>query len=128
MQPNSIYTLTTGNYDANSSAEIVINLPANASALSQLFINPNPLTDPTATQSGKFDLLSVFRHELAHGLGFTGLRNPSTVALGTNASLFDIDTQLTLNAGNTLTAANFAGGNAETAYGALLVLLRRRCR
>ena len=77
MQPNSIYTLTTGNYDPNSSAEIIINLPANASALNQLFINPNPLTDPTATQSGKFDLLSVFRHELAHGLGFEGLRIPS---------------------------------------------------
>ena len=77
MEPNSIYTLTTGNYDPNSSAEIIINLPANASALNQLFINPNPLTDPTATQAGKFDLLSVFRHELAHGLGFTGLRNPA---------------------------------------------------
>ena len=62
----------------------------------------------------------MFRHELAHGLGFTGLRNPSTGALGTNASLFDIDTQLTLNAGNTLTAADFAGGNAEAAYGSLL--------
>jgi hypothetical protein len=120
LEPNSIYTLTTGNYDPNSSAEIVINLPANASALSQLFINPNPLTDPTATQAGKFDLLSVFRHELAHGLGFTGLRSPATGALGTNASLFDIATQLTLNAGNTLTAADFVGGNAEAAYGALL--------
>jgi hypothetical protein len=120
VEPNSIYTLTTGNYDPNTSAEIVINLPSSATALSQLFINPNPLTDPTATQSGKFDLLSVFRHELAHGLGFTGLRNPATGALGTNASLFDIDTQLTLNAGNTLTAADFAGGNAEAAYGSLL--------
>ena len=49
-----------------------------------------------------------------------GLRDPTTGALGTDASLFDTDTQLTLTAGNTLTAANFVGGNAETAYGALL--------
>jgi hypothetical protein len=121
-EPNSIYTLVTGNYDPNSSVtdEIVITLPADATALSQLFINPNPFTDPTATQAGKYDLLTVFRHEIAHGLGFIGVRDPSTGALGTNATLFDLDTQLTVNSGNTLTAANFVGANAEAAYGALL--------
>jgi hypothetical protein len=100
VEPNSIYTLVTGNYDPSSTItdEIAINLPAS-----------------TATQSS-FDLLTIFRHELAHGLGFIGLRNISTGALGTDATLFDINTLTTLNAGGTVTAANFVGTNAEAAY------------
>jgi hypothetical protein len=118
FEPNSIYTLQNNGYFASTGDEISITLPADSTALNRLFINPDPFTDPTATEAGKYDLLTVFRHELAHGLGFIGLRDQKG-SLGADATLFDTDTQVTSSNG-TVTAASFVGSDAEAAYGNLL--------
>jgi hypothetical protein len=119
FEPSSIYALTTGNYAPNSSADIIINLPASSTELAALFVNPDPYGSPTATGIGQFDLLSVFRHELAHGLGFIGLRNTGINLLG-SATLFDLDSTVTPTSGLPLTSDIFTGSNAEAAYGAFL--------
>jgi len=120
--PSSIYALTTGNYVAGSTADVVVNLPLSTGELDSaggLFVDPDPLAPDDPVPSNEFDLLSVFRHELAHGLGFGGLTTQDG-GLGPDATLFDAYIQDTVVNGNTITAANFVGPNAEAAYGAFL--------
>ena len=120
--PSSIYALTTGQYVPGSTADINVNLPLLAGELSGsaggLYVNPNPFTSGGTVPAGLFDLLTVFRHEMAHGLGFAG-ETTQQGALNTAPTPFDQFIQDTVSAG-TITAANFIGPNAEAAYGVIL--------
>lgn len=120
--PSSIYALTTGNYVSGTTSDITINLPLMTGEIGSaggLYVNPSPFTGNDSIPSNEYDLLTVFRHELAHGLGFDGFTDPITGALGADVTLFDHYIQDTIVAG-TITAANFTGPDAEAAYGAFL--------
>jgi len=119
--PSSIYALTTGNYVPGSTADVIINLPLSAGELDSaggLFAAPDPATSGDPLPGNEYDLLSVFRHELAHGLGFGGLTQQNG-SLGPDETLWDSYIQDTATNG-TITAANFVGPDAEAAYGAWL--------
>ena len=121
--PSSIYALTTGNYISGTTADIVVNLPLTSGELGSsggLYVNPDPFAGGGTVPADEFDLLTVFRHELAHGLGFDGFTDPLTGVLGSDVTLFDHYIQDTVNGGGTITAANFVGPNAEAAYGVFL--------
>jgi len=121
--PSSIYALTTGNYISGTSSDITVNLPLTSGELGSsggLYVNPTPFTSGGTIPANEFDLLTVFRHELAHGLGFSGFTNPNTGALGADVTLFDHFIQDTTSSPGTINGANFIGPNAETAYGNLL--------
>ena len=122
FMPASIYALTTGNYIADSTSDIVINLPLSAGELNNsggLYVNPSPFTGNGSIPASEFDLLTVFRHEIAHGLGFSGFTDPNTGSVGSAQTLFDSYIQNTVS-GGFITAAYFTGPVAEVAYGALL--------
>lgn len=119
--PSSIYALTTGNYIAGSTADVVVNLPLGTNELDSsggLYVNPSPFSGGGSVPSNEFDLVTVFRHELAHGLGFGGLTTQSG-SLGSDETLYDSYIQDTVSNG-TITAANFVGPDAEAAYGVYL--------
>ena len=123
VTPSSVYALTTGNYAPGSASDIIVNLPLAAGELGSsggLYVNPSPFTGNGSVPADEYDLLTVFRHEMAHGLGFAGLTNASTFSLGANETLFDADIQYTFVNGSTITDAKFIGPNAEAAYGAFL--------
>src|SRR5579871_4585667 len=70
--PSSIAALNTGNYDPGLSSDITVTFLAGN--LGSIYVNPNPTPMPSGTvPSGEHDLVTVFRHELAHGFGFGGL-------------------------------------------------------
>jgi hypothetical protein len=49
--------------------DITVNLLAGN--LGSIYVNPSPTPTPSAgVPAGEFDLVMVFRRELAHGLGF----------------------------------------------------------
>ena len=113
VMPSSIYAMKTGNYIAGSSVDIGVTLYLGGSNLTNLFIDPDPY-DSGTIPALKFDLPTVFRHELGHGLGMFGLTNPTTGVLGSQATLYDT---LITNSG---TVATFGGANAMAAYGTFL--------
>jgi hypothetical protein len=85
--PSSLIALTTGNYVPGLGSDITVNLLAGN--LGSIYVNPSPTPTPSGSvPAGEFDLVTVFRHELAHGLGFGGLTNSNGV-LGSQETLFD---------------------------------------
>jgi hypothetical protein len=76
--PSSLIALTTGNYVPGLGSDITVNLLAGN--LGSIYVNPSPTPTPSGSvPAGEFDLVTVFRHELAHGLGFGGLTNSNGV-------------------------------------------------
>jgi hypothetical protein len=114
---SSLIALTTGDHAPGLASDITVNVLAGN--LGSIYVNPAPTPTPSGTvPDGEIDLVSLFRHELAHGLGFGGLTT-SQGALGPQETLFDHYIQDTIVNG-TLTAAAFTGPNAEAAYAALI--------
>ena len=110
--PTSLIALTTGNYAPGLSSDITVNFLAGN--LGSIYVNPLPTPMPSGSvPSGQFDLVTVFRHELAHGLGFGGLTT-SNGSLGSQETLFDHYIQ---DIGGTI---DFTGPHAEAAYAVLL--------
>ncbi len=118
VMPSSIYALTTGNYITGTSIDVAVTLFLGGSNLTNLFIDPDPY-DSGSVPALQFDLTTVFRHEMAHGLGMYGLTVPTTGVLGSQATLYDINMTTVLNAG-TVTSATFNGANAMATYGSIL--------
>lgn len=116
--PASIHALTTGAYIQGTTADINMTLFAGGANLTNLFIDPTPATeDPIPAL--QFDLRTVFRHEMAHGLGFSGFTNADTGIVGNDITLFDYYIQSVLDAG-LIQRAVFNGPLAQTAHGVLL--------
>lgn len=86
MTPSSIHALNSGNYIAGTTSDINITLYLGGANLSNLFIDPTP-ADSSDLPALKFDLPTLFRHEIGHGLGVFGLTTASTRALGGQATL-----------------------------------------
>ena len=104
--------MNTGNYVPGLSSDITVNLLAGN--LGSVYVNPSPTPMPSGTvPAGEYDLVTVFRHELAHGFGFGGLTD-SNGTLGSQETLFDHYIQ---NVNGTI---DFTGPDAEATYGALL--------
>ena len=69
-------------------ADINITLFAPGGSLANLFLDPT--SDGRARcRRLEYDLTSVFRHELAHGLGFIGFTNPNTGVASNDVMMFD---------------------------------------
>ena len=116
--PASIHALTTGTYIQGTTADINMTLFAGGANLTNLFIDPTPATeDPIPAL--QFDLRTVFRHEMGHGLGFSGFTNVDTGIVGNDITLFDYYIQSVLDAGS-IEQAVFTGPYAQAAYAALL--------
>jgi hypothetical protein len=110
--PSSLIALTTGSYVQGLTSDIMVNLPT--TSLANLFVNPAPTPMPSGTvPSGEFDLVSVFRHELAHGFGFGGLTNANG-NLGSQETLFDHYIQKNMDG-----SAQFIGPDATATAQAL---------
>lgn len=117
-EPAAIYALETGSYLPGVTADINITLFAPGGSLANLFLDPT--SDGTgAVPALEYDLTSVFRHELAHGLGFIGFTNPNTGVASNDVMMFDHYISKVLNNG-TIQSASFTGPNAEAAYAALI--------
>ena len=112
---SSLIALTTGNYVPGLGSDITVNLLAGN--LGSIYVNPSPTPTPSGSvPAGKFDLVTVFRHELAHGLGFGDLTNSNGV-LGSQETLFD----------HYINGAQFIGptatAEAQTLFGSPIVQL-----
>ena len=110
--PSSLTALNTGNYALSTNSDITVNFLAGN--LGSIYVNPNPTPMSSGSvPSGQFDLVTVFRHELAHGFGFGGLTT-STGTIGAQETLFD---HYIGTVGGTIV---FTGPQAEAEYGVLL--------
>jgi hypothetical protein len=110
--PASLYELRTGTHVPGYESDIVVNVPS--SALGELYFDPNPAAgDNIATVApAKYDAITVFRHEVTHGLGFISLRDTGTGTLGSIETAFDHYSSITSSG-----ADYFTGPNAEAIYG-----------
>jgi hypothetical protein len=108
-QPSSLYELTTGKHAPGYTNDIVINIPS--TALGEIYINPTP-SSSGSVPANEYDAVTIFRHELTHGLGFIGFRNPTTGVLPSYATLFDHYSTITSTG-----ADYFIGPHAEAVYG-----------
>lgn len=102
--------LATG-VDPNGSASD-INITVDPTYLQQtLYVDPNP-GSPSPIPSGRVGAIGVLAHEIGHGLGLIGYRDPNTGALTSFESAWDMAT--VLNGDGT---ADFTGPAAEAVYG-----------
>ena len=110
--PSSLIALNTGNYVQGFTSDIDVTFLAGN--LGSIYVNPSPTPMSSGTvPAGQFDLVTVFRHELAHGFGFGGLTT-SSGSIDGQETLFDHFIQ---NVGGTVV---FTGAHAEAEYGVLL--------
>ncbi|HET9147325.1 MAG TPA: Hint domain-containing protein [Acetobacteraceae bacterium] len=109
--PSSIYELDTGHHVLGTSADIVVNVPS--AALGEIYFDPNPAAGDSIASVApqEYDAITIFRHELTHGLGFISLRDSSTGTLSGAETEFDHYSSITS------TADYFIGPAAEAVYG-----------
>ena len=102
VTPSSEYELSTGEH-LTGQADIIVTI--NSQNLGQLYLGGG-----TSVPSGQYDGLSLFEHEIAHGLGFAGETTPQGT-LGGYEELWDHDLA---NIGG---VEYFTGPNAEKVDG-----------
>jgi hypothetical protein len=106
MDPASTYVLTTGQAPPNTTSDITITI--GSGYLGSLYFNPDP-NAPGAVPTNEYDLATILRHEMGHGLGIVGyLGTPNP----TQETLYDHYVQQ-----NPDGAAVFTGPTAELVYG-----------
>ena len=106
VEPASGYALTTGQVPPNTISDITITL--GSGYLGALYFNPDPNV-PSAVPANEYDLVTVLRHEMGHGLGMVGyLGSPNP----TQETLYDHYVQQ-----NPDGTAFFTGPTAELVYG-----------
>jgi hypothetical protein len=110
--PSSINELLTANHIPGYSSDIVIHVPQ--SALGEIYFDPNPAAGDNiaSVAPSKYDAITIFEHEITHGLGFISLRDPSTGTLGSVETEFDHYSTMTSSG-----ADYFTGPAAEAVYG-----------
>lgn len=110
--PSSLIALNTGNYVQGITSDIDVTFLAGN--LGSIYVNPSPTPKPSGiVPAGSFDLVTVFRHELAHGFGFGGLTNSGGTIDG-QETLFDHFI------GTVNGTIAFTGPHAEAEYGVRL--------
>lgn len=110
--PSSLYELETGQHVLGTAADIIVNVPS--SALGEIYFDPNPAAGDSIASvvPQEYDGITIFRHELTHGLGFISLRDPSTGTLGGMETEFDHYSSFSSTG-----ADYFTGPQAEAVYG-----------
>ncbi|WP_336488124.1 hypothetical protein [Methylobacterium nigriterrae] len=107
IENGTIHELKTG-IDPNGTApDLIINVDPNY--LKTLWLNPSSIA---AIPNDKIDGISVFTHEIAHGLGIQGYRDLSTGSLGAYESTWD---KLVTTSPDG--SASFTGANSVAVYG-----------
>ncbi|MGU3537709.1 calcium-binding protein [Methylobacterium sp. A54F] len=102
--------LATGRDVTGAGADILIRLDPTY-ARNELWLDPTPGATPAIPQN-RTDAVSVFTHELGHGLGFTGFRDGTTGALpGNYLNTFD------QNVAGSSGGLSFVGATAQAIYG-----------
>ncbi len=107
VEPSSLYELATGTHVAGYASDITVSV--NAAMLPQLFL-PGGGDAGGSVPADELDGLTLFEHEIAHGLGFGGLTS-DTGSLGAAETAWDHDLAL---AGG---VEAFTGANAERVDG-----------
>ncbi len=106
MEPASEYVLTTGQYQPGTTSDITITL--GSGYLSTLYLNPDP-SAPSTVPANEYDLVTILRHEMGHGLGIVGYLNTPNP---TEETPYDHSVQQ-----NSDGTAFFTGPTAELVYG-----------
>jgi Ca2+-binding RTX toxin-like protein len=107
--------LATGRDVTGANPDIVITIDP-AYARSELWLDPTPGAAP-AIPTTRTDAVSIFVHEIGHGLGFNGWRDGTTGALpGNYLDTFDLQV---VNPGN---GPVFAGPTATAVFGGAVPL------
>lgn len=111
VDPAALYELRTGSHVAGKSSDITINV--DPSYVSSLFLDPNP-GNGAAVPVSQLDAVSVFSHEVAHGLAFDGYYASNGTL--TNGSHYEtpFDTFIQKQSDGT---ALFVGPNVQATYG-----------
>jgi len=109
-EEGTVNELRTG-ADANGTAPD-LNINVDPTYLETLWLNTSGSSAPP---SNKIDGLSVFMHEIGHGLGFLGYRDPATGALAGYET--PLDRYVTLNSDG---SASFTGAIAQAVYGSAI--------
>jgi len=111
VQTSSAWELATGTHVPGTSSDITINI--DPSYLTQmLWLNPDP-GDGAAVPGTLVDAVSVFTHEIEHGLGMVGYyQNGTLTDGGAYETAFDRDIQFGPDG-----TASFTGAAAEAVYG-----------
>ena len=107
LESGAVYELSTGAHLSGGSSDITINV--NAAYLSQEYLGGG------SVPAGQYDGLSLFEHELAHGLGFGGETSQTGSLDATYETAWDHD--LASIGGREV----FTGVNATAANGGALV-------
>jgi len=118
-QFGAAYELQTG-IDPNGAApDIVITVNGTPSSFGRLWFDPTPQSDDGDIPASSSDAVSVFVHEIGHGLGFNGWRDHTSGALsGGFMSTFDRYVEMRVG------QPYFIGPNAMQAYGGPVPLTR----
>lgn len=116
VEPSSMYELLTGTHAPGTTVDGVtsdITIEVDPTYMATLFLNPDP-GNGAPVPSNKIDAVSVFRHELEHGLGMEGYYNQDGTLAdgGTYLSLYDRYVQIDSDG-----LAYFTGPAAEAAFG-----------
>ncbi|MSP03546.1 MAG: VCBS repeat-containing protein [Acetobacteraceae bacterium] len=109
FMPSSIYELTTGQHAAGTTSDIVVNVDPTY-LRGSVWVNPNP-NAAAAIPGNLQDQVSIFRHEIGHGLGIGGFTSGNG-NLGRAEYLWDTYLQK-----DSATIVWFVGPNAVAAYG-----------
>jgi hypothetical protein len=110
--PAALYELRSGTHVPGFGSDILVEIPS--SALGELYFDPNPAAGDSiaSVAPSKYDALTVFRHEITHGLGFISLRDTASGTLGSMETKFDHYSSITASG-----ADLFTGPAAEAVYG-----------
>jgi hypothetical protein len=113
-EPGTLFEILTGTDPNGGSPDIIVSVdPTYLQTL--LWFDPDP-AHPSTTPGTMVDGLSVLRHEIGHGLGINGYRDPNTGALSGIESTWDRLVQLNGNG-----TASFIGSNALAVAGVVAV-------
>ncbi|MFG5117160.1 FG-GAP repeat domain-containing protein [Methylorubrum sp. POS3] len=104
-EPNTSYEMRTSRDSNGSSPDLMINV--DPAYLNTLWLDPN-----TAAPADKVDGLSVFMHEIAHGLGVSGYRDTNSGSLPGYATPWDQLVSINQNG-----SAYFTGYYAQKNWG-----------
>jgi len=109
-EPGAVSELRTGADPNGATCDIELTMSP-AYLRSIIWLDPDPTNRATPVPAGKFDAVSLFLHELGHGLGFNGYGDEDGHVTGNFVTTYDALVQQ--QGGNPV----FTGAHAMAAYG-----------